>query len=638
MNTGLSLCTRKLAEVIVDTNNNLTSVKDTNNNTTSYRYDDHSRVYQVISPDTGTTTYSYDPAGNMISKTDAKGVTIFYVYDAANRLTSITSPAVYGLAAFSIAYTYDNCVNGKGRLCSKTDAGGTTLYEWTAKGQIKKETKTIDGVQYVTQYSYDMNGNLKALTDPSGEVTTYNYSNDKAVSVLNGAANLATNINYKPLGGISSLTYGNGIAGSISYDNQYRVTGITAGSAMNLSYPTYDANGNIMAINNALDPTKNKSFTYDALDRLSTGTSSGIWGSLGWTYDGVGNRQTENSISYTYQPNTNKLNTVGGTSYGFDSNGNTTSQGARQYTYNQDQRLVQVVDGAMTATYSYNSDGQRVKKNVNGTITIFHYDQRGQLIAESSGAGAITARYVYLNGRPLAKIEGTNVYFYHNDALGTPQKMTDASGTVVWAADYKPFGEATITVSTITNNLRFPGQYFDAETGLNYNYYRDYNPAIGRYIEKDPIGLKGGINLYSYAKNNPIRFTDPLGLAAGVDICVRPLSAFPSSMPWWASPINHAYIQIGDWSAGFQYDSTVHVPEDDPNHSGKKCWPAERRDDGTLPDGTKCKCATDAQIQNCVKSQAGPSSYNFFTNNCGDWVIGTLNKCCLKGNIPYHWY
>jgi RHS repeat-associated protein len=90
--------------------------------------------------------------------------------------------------------------------------------------------------------------------------------------------------------------------------------------------------------------------------------------------------------------------------------------------------------------------------------------------------------------------------------------MTDSSGTVVWSADYKPFGEATITVSTITNNLRFPGQYFDTETGLNYNYLRDYNTVIGRYVEKDPIGLRGGINLYSFVGNNPMNRIDPSGL------------------------------------------------------------------------------------------------------------------------------
>jgi RHS repeat-associated protein len=119
----------------------------------------------------------------------------------------------------------------------------------------------------------------------------------------------------------------------------------------------------------------------------------------------------------------------------------------------------------------------------------------------------------------MAKIEGANTYYYHNDHLGTPQKMTDSTGVVVWSADYKPFGEATITTNTITNNLRFPGQYYDAETGLNYNYFRDYNPVIGRYIESDPLGLlpsgpRGGMNhLYVYADNNSLSKKDPLGLS-----------------------------------------------------------------------------------------------------------------------------
>ncbi len=99
----------------------------------------------------------------------------------------------------------------------------------------------------------------------------------------------------------------------------------------------------------------------------------------------------------------------------------------------------------------------------------------------------------------------------HNDHLGTPQKMTDGSGTVVWVADYKPFGEATLTISTITNNLRFPGQYYDAETGLHQNGYRDYS-LIGRYIEADPIGQRGGINLYSYVNARPTVKFDLLGL------------------------------------------------------------------------------------------------------------------------------
>jgi RHS repeat-associated protein len=177
-------------------------------------------------------------------------------------------------------------------------------------------------------------------------------------------------------------------------------------------------------------------------------------------------------------------------------------------------------------------------------VTVFHYSLNGQIIAESNSAGTITAEYVYLNGQPLAKMEGANTYYYHNDHLGTPQKMTDSTGTVVWSADYKPFGEATVTVSTITNNLRFPGQYFDAETGNNYNLNRHYNPTGGRYIEADPIGLDGGINPFIYVRNNPLRWIDPEGLQVSIII---------TAGTWYG----HTAIQVGNtvYSNG-RYDPT----------------------------------------------------------------------------------
>ena len=109
----------------------------------------------------------------------------------------------------------------------------------------------------------------------------------------------------------------------------------------------------------------------------------------------------------------------------------------------------------------------------------------------------------------------------HNDHLGTPQKLTDQSQVVVWEADVNPFGETTITTNTITNNLRFPGQYYDDETNLHHNGYRTYDPSIGRYIQSDPIGLSGGINTYSYVGSNPLNLTDPNGLAVqGLALCI----------------------------------------------------------------------------------------------------------------------
>lgn len=103
-------------------------------------------------------------------------------------------------------------------------------------------------------------------------------------------------------------------------------------------------------------------------------------------------------------------------------------------------------------------------------------------------------------------------YYFHNDHLGTPQVLTDDSQQVVWKGEYDPFGRVTETVATIEQNIRFPGQYYDQETGLHYNYFRTYNPGTGRYVESDPIGLDGGVNTFGYVLQNPLRYFDPLGL------------------------------------------------------------------------------------------------------------------------------
>ena len=148
----------------------------------------------------------------------------------------------------------------------------------------------------------------------------------------------------------------------------------------------------------------------------------------------------------------------------------------------------------------------------------FIYDQSGQLIAEIDAATGQTLReYIYVNGQQIALVDDTDspdeaVYFVHNDHLGTPQKISDESQVVVWDAVYQPFGEVEIVSDVVENNLRFPGQYADSESGLHYNYFRDYDSSLGRYIESDPIGLRGGNNLFLYALGNPLSNSDLFGL------------------------------------------------------------------------------------------------------------------------------
>ncbi|RWX52026.1 RHS repeat-associated core domain-containing protein [Candidatus Electrothrix marina] len=162
-----------------------------------------------------------------------------------------------------------------------------------------------------------------------------------------------------------------------------------------------------------------------------------------------------------------------------------------------------------------------VKKNVSGTTTHFHYNLQGRLIAETAGDGTPFRDYIYQNGNLVAlKLYGTQagVYYVISDHLGTPQQIVDSAGTVVWKAAFLPFGKAQVLTETVSNNIRFPGQYFDAETGLHYNWNRYYDPDTGRYLTPDPIGLDGGLNLYAYVAGDPVNGLDPTGLFLGSGI------------------------------------------------------------------------------------------------------------------------
>jgi RHS repeat-associated protein len=151
----------------------------------------------------------------------------------------------------------------------------------------------------------------------------------------------------------------------------------------------------------------------------------------------------------------------------------------------------------------------------------------------AAASSSLLDETIYLNGRPLAQVEGGALAYVHTDHLGTPQKMTDSTGALVWDAVFRPFGEAESITGSASNDLRFPGQLYDAETGLHYNYFRDYDPSLGRYVQSDPIGLRGGVNRYGYSFGNPIVLADPFGLEVQVEVGVGGMmgvALFPPTM------------------------------------------------------------------------------------------------------------
>ncbi|MFC1885395.1 RHS repeat domain-containing protein [Thermodesulfobacteriota bacterium] len=264
-------------------------------------------------------------------------------------------------------------------------------------------------------------------------------------------------------------------------------------------------------------------FTYDDLYRLMTADNP-ILNDEAFTYDQVGNRLTASGVTdeWSYNDN-NELQGYDDVSYEYDENGSITQKTdngvVTKFFYNVEGRLERVEDGSsnVLAEYYYDPFGRRLWKEVSGTTTFFQYADEG-LVAEYDGTGTEIKAYGYKPGStwntdPLFMKQGTEYYFYHNDHLGTSQKMTAVNGAVVWGAQYEAFGKASVDGgSTVVNNLRFPGQYFDDETGLHFNWNRYYDPVSGRYFRVDPIGFEGGLNGFSYTSNNPASRVDPSGL------------------------------------------------------------------------------------------------------------------------------
>jgi len=213
-------------------------------------------------------------------------------------------------------------------------------------------------------------------------------------------------------------------------------------------------------------------------------------------------------------------------SYGYDGAGNTTGElrslATTQdwfYTYDANGRLASAGYGGIPeADYLYNALGQQVQRTVSpsgsAVVTLSVHDLGGNRIAEYDGSGTLLREYLWLDGRPLAVVEDGNTYWLHWDHIQRPVLATDATGAVVWSARYLPFGgidEVTADTGVLTQNLRFPGQWFQAETGLHQNWMRDYDPTTGRYLQADPLGLVDGPSVYGYAKQSPGRWIDPEG-------------------------------------------------------------------------------------------------------------------------------
>lgn len=282
---------------------------------------------------------------------------------------------------------------------------------------------------------------------------------------------------------------------------------------------------------------------YDPLYRL-TDLIQGSSVLEHFDYDATGNRTAANiggtAQSYAYPASSHRLQSVNGTSRDYDNAGNTTLRDGLSYTYNGRNRLSRVSMGRTTRyAATYNARGEREEKTLTAGMTTqrFVYDEAGRLIqtgnVPNTGLNRTLKpeqRLLWLDdqlvGVKLKTTSGTypgELLYAHTDHLGTPRALSRSSinSTVWrWPLETTAFGQHPAQTDpdgdgqALTFNLRYPGQYFDAESGLHYNYFRDYEAGVGRYVESDPVGLAAGYSTFAYVGGNPLMWFDPQGLSA----------------------------------------------------------------------------------------------------------------------------
>jgi RHS repeat-associated protein len=534
----------------------LASITDPKNQTTTFNRDLQSRVYQKVFQDGTTIDYLYDgqsapntagATSRLQSTTDAKSQRTNYSYFADDAVQQITYTGLAGQPLIpptpTVTYTYDPLYR---RVKTMVDGVGTTTYAYNpiavppalgagqlasidaplpndtltfAYDQLGRVTnRSINGAANSENWTFDSLGRVSTDVNKLGSFTNSYVGVTSRLSKIAYPGDASANFAYFPNAQDKRLQQ----IKNLNDDKHVKKQLISQ-----FDY-TYDVEGQILSWTRNLPDLPvilRADFGYDDADQLTSAplknaSNNAVLLPFNYGYDLAGNRTSETIGATTTTSTPNNVNAIisqsGGTNrtLSYDLNGNITSDGGtRTFEWDAANRLVAINYTGQTTRSEFSYDGLNrvakiVEKTGGTTNSTRKFVWNGQEKCEFRDANDAVTMRVYAQGQH----NGTTAYLFTRDHLGSVREMFTGGGTVVARYEYDPYGRSTPIVSTTPTDFNFTGLYRHAKSNLDLATYRAYDPDLGRWLNRDPIGEEGGLNLYSYIENNPLNAIDPMGL------------------------------------------------------------------------------------------------------------------------------
>jgi RHS repeat-associated protein len=521
----------------------IASLTDPLGRTTTADYDNLNDPLHITDPLGNQIALTYDPDGNLDILTNARQKSWNYDWDNANLLKKVTDP---------LARHDDYVWDGLGNLTQVTDRRSkVTTYNYDGLNRLTfAGYGTQPGPTYTstTNYTWDKGNNLKVIADsiagtinrgyddllrltsegsPQGSVT-YTYDNADRRATMTVAGQTQVVYIFDDANRLTDTTQGASHVG-VSYDNANRPQALSLPNTDSENYGFDNAN-ELTGITYKQGASNLGTLTYGYDAAAERTTLGGTWARISFPA----------ALSTTIYDDDNELTKWGTKNLTYDTEGNIRTDANTNYTYTYDDRNHLVsISGGITASFVYDGLGRRMKKTLSGAATQFLYDEANP-VQELSGTGTPTANLLTGLGPDdrYVRTEAATTRDFLTDALGSPVALTDTAGAVQTSYSYEPFGKATSTGASTTSSYQFTGRETDA-TGLMYFRARYHSPTYGRLFSQDPIGLGGGDpNFYSYVGNDPVGFTDSMGLVRGPGYGV-------------SAPLNHSGLSFTpSWTGG----------------------------------------------------------------------------------------